>query len=55
MKIAKVKWQYQDGDTGVFYGNCACCGEVVRRDAKGIDEECRECGSELDWSDDDED
>ena len=53
MKIAKVKWQYEDKNTGEVFGNCSCCGEVVRRDAKGIDEECMSCGSELDWSVDD--
>ena len=50
MKIAKVKWQRLDERTGEVFGTCGCCGETVRRDAKGIDEECRECGCELDWS-----
>ncbi len=56
MKIAKVINQYSDGNgnyigfDNTVYGECACCGADVRRHLKGIDEECWNCGCELDWS-----
>lgn len=52
MKIAKVVNQYTErhGFNECVYGECECCGAEVRRDHRGRDEECEECGAELDWS-----
>jgi predicted amidophosphoribosyltransferase len=31
-------------------GVCSCCGALVSRNQYGFDEECPECGADLDWS-----
>ncbi len=51
-KIAKVINQYTErqGFSEWVIGECECCGAEVRRSHYGRDEECEECGCELDWS-----
>lgn len=51
-KMAKVINQYSENELyeQTFYGECECCGATVRHNSKGWDEECWECGAELDWS-----
>lgn len=53
-KVAKVIYRYeQQKHTKPFLdiiGECSCCGATVVRNQYGADEECFECGAELDWS-----
>ena len=52
MKVAKVINQYTEGKwcDEVVHGECEHCGAEVSRSRCGRDEECYECGYELDWS-----
>lgn len=54
MKIAKVIFQ-ESREANKTWGTehrgiTSCCGELVFRNQYGRDENCPECGAELDWS-----
>ena len=55
--MARAEYQHTETDwrnNECTVGYCSNCGAKVRRSAHGTDEECPECGAELNWFEEDE-
>ena len=55
--MARAEYQHTETDwrnNECTVGRCSNCGAKVRRNQYGTDEECPECGEELDWFEEDE-
>lgn len=54
-KTAGIKGYYaynsEDKYEYIRCGSCSLCGADVRGDRYGYDEECPECGADIDWGD----